>query len=288
MSIITPYVNSKGEEFTQLFQHFPILSNLYTPFEKTYDTIPGIEFCFNNPVIPVALVCCYMAFCYFGQKYMSTREAFDLRMPLAYWNLLLSTFSFIGMARTVPHLLHNLSTNSLENNLCSNAQVTFGGGASGFWVQMFIFSKIPELFDTVFIVLRKRPLIFLHWYHHVTVLLFCWHSYATEASTGLFFVAMNYSVHAIMYGYYCLSALKMRPKWLPPQIITVSQITQMIIGTSLCVFSGVLLRRGGDCQVKKRNVLAGGLMYGSYLYLFAEFAVKRFILAPPKKVKKLE
>ena len=36
-------------------------------------------------------------------------------------------------------------------------------------------------------------------YHHITVLLFCWHSYATESSTGLYFVAMNYSVHAIMY-----------------------------------------------------------------------------------------
>jgi hypothetical protein len=66
------------------------------------------------------------------------------------------------------------------------------------WVQLFILSKIPELIDTVFIVQRKRPLIFLHWYHHVTVLLYCWHSYATEASQALYFVAMNYSVHAVM------------------------------------------------------------------------------------------
>lgn len=42
-------------------------------------------------------------------------------------------------------------------------------------LQMFVFSKVPELGDTVFIILRKRPLIFLHWYHHVTVLLYTWH-----------------------------------------------------------------------------------------------------------------
>jgi hypothetical protein len=48
--------------------------------------------------------------------------------------------------------------------------------------------QIPELGDTVFVVLRKKPLIFLHWYHHVTVLLYCWHSYASRSSAGLYFV----------------------------------------------------------------------------------------------------
>lgn len=36
--------------------------------------------------------------------------------------------------------------------------------------------QVVELGDTLFIVMRKRPLIFLHWYHHVTVLVFSWHS----------------------------------------------------------------------------------------------------------------
>jgi hypothetical protein len=34
---------------------------------------------------------------------------------------------------------------------------------SGFWALMFVLSKVPELGDTIFIVLRKQPLIFLHW-----------------------------------------------------------------------------------------------------------------------------
>lgn len=56
--------------------------------------------------------------------------------------------------------------------------------------------------DTVFLVLRKREVIFLHWFHHVTVLLYCWHAYHHSVAAGLWFATMNYSVHSIMYLYY--------------------------------------------------------------------------------------
>ena len=34
---------------------------------------------------------------------------------------------------------------------------------SSFWASVFVLSKVPELGDTFFILLRKQPLIFLHW-----------------------------------------------------------------------------------------------------------------------------
>ena len=153
-----------GEEFTQLFQHYPILEPLYTNFEKNYNALSFQEFLKANPLIPCAIVTAYMAFCYFGQKYMKDKKAFDLKMPLAYWNLFLSTFSFMGMFRTVPHLLHNLATRNFQDNICQNPSAAFGDGACGFWVMLFVMSKIPELIDTFFIVARKKNLIFLHWY----------------------------------------------------------------------------------------------------------------------------
>ena len=141
---------------------------------------------------------------------------------------------------------------------------------------LFIYSKIPELVDTVFIVLRKRPLIFLHWYHHVTVLLFCWSAYSTLAGSGLYFVAMNYTVHALMYGYYCLQALNVCPKSFPTILITMSQIAQMFVGTGVCLSAWYFMLTGKTCSNDLSNLVAGAVMYGSYLYLFTAFALKRF------------
>ena len=73
-------------------------------------------------------------------------------------------------------------------------------------------------------------------------------------------------------------ALDAKPKWFNPVIITICQIAQMIVGTALCVMSLYLLAMGDvNCAVKADNVIAGILMYGSYLYLFCDFAMRRFV-----------
>lgn len=80
-----------------------------------------------------------------------------------------------------------------------------------------------ELLDTFFIVIHKKKLMFLHWYHHITVLLYCWHCFCHSPSYGIVFVAMNFGVHALMYGYYFLMAVKMKPSWFNPIAITFLQ-----------------------------------------------------------------
>ena len=70
----------------------------------------------------------------------------------------------------------------LESLLVTKASYSFGSGSCGLWVALFIYSKVPELIDTLFLILRSREVIFLHWYHHITVLLFCFQSYRLEVS----------------------------------------------------------------------------------------------------------
>jgi hypothetical protein len=148
------------------------IANAFTlPVERNFDFFTVWTWVHTHPEVPIVSVIVYMLFCYFGQKVMANMKPFDLRYPLAAWNALLSLFSFIGMCRTVPYLLGQLVSMPYEDTICSDPRHTYGVGPVGLWTCLFILSKVPELIDTVFIVLRKRDLIFLHWYHPVTVLL---------------------------------------------------------------------------------------------------------------------
>jgi len=263
-------------------------SILSTPWETRFISTATSEFAKEHYLIPFGIVSVYVLLAFGGSRIMQDRKAFDLRLPLGFWNAALCIFSFIGMCRTVPVLFASILSRPYEQTVCANPLAVYGTGTVGFWVMLFIFSKIPELVDTAFIVLRKKPLIFLHWYHHITVLLFCWNSYATASGAGLYFVAMNYTVHALMYGYYCLQAFGVCPRSFPAVLITIAQIAQMFVGTGVCISTWYFKFFGtSTCHNDMSNMVAGALMYGSYLYLFVEFAVGRYVKKPVKAVKVL-
>lgn len=266
-----------------------MLSSVYLPFEKFYDPAGTLVWMQERPMIPIWACIAYAALIVLGRWYMSKRPAYSWRKILAVWNLSLSLFSWIGAFRTAPQLYYNLLNYPLRSNMCDNPAALYGSGSTGLWVQLFILSKFPELLDTFFIVIHKKPLIFLHWYHHITVLLYCWHSYVTTSPSGLFFVVMNYSVHAVMYGYYFLMAIKMRPKWFNPIVVTFMQLSQMFIGVGVTIVAFYYYKNqieGQTCHIRKENNVAAFLMYGSYFYLFAQFFVARYFKAKVKVEKK--
>jgi elongation of very long chain fatty acids protein 6 len=283
--------NSAGVHYDEFSCLYPTLGKTYTEMEKFYDPIPILNWMQERPIVPIASIVGYCIFCIVGRKVMANREAWKWRKFLAVWNFSLSLFSWIGALRTAPQLYHNLTTMSLRDNLCVDPQISYGSGSSGLWVQLFVLSKFPELVDTFFIVIHKKPLIFLHWYHHITVLLYCWHSYVTTSPSGLFFVVMNYSVHAIMYGYYFLMAIKMKPKWLNAMFITTAQISQMVVGVAVTIAAFYYYKKeGSSCKIERENNIAAFVMYGSYLFLFMQFFIGRYFkvnasTTPSKKKK---
>uniref|UniRef100_A0A7S1ZT57 Elongation of fatty acids protein n=1 Tax=Trieres chinensis TaxID=1514140 RepID=A0A7S1ZT57_TRICV len=272
--------NGGGVEYTEFSCLYSTLGRTYLGFEAYYDPIPVLKWMQGHNSVPIIACVLYGALIGLGKLYMRDRESWKWRRTLAMWNLGLSVFSWIGMARTLPQLVHNLWTMSLRDNLCTNPEITYGSGSTGLWVQLFVLSKFPELFDTFFIVIHKKPLIFLHWYHHITVLLYCWHSYVSTSPSGVFFVVMNYSVHASMYGYYFLMAMKLKPKWFNPIIITCFQISQMIVGVIVTLLAfyyyNTDTNKESPCQIQKENNVAAFLMYGSYLFLFLQFFIRRY------------
>ncbi|CAN0238220.1 unnamed protein product [Ascophyllum nodosum] len=259
------------------------MRSFYTNWEIDYNTrTMWTRLVAHSPWTPLTISALYLAFCYFGPKFMASRKPYDLKYSLVAWNFLLAAFSFVGAARTVPHLLHVLYIYGFKYTICYKPSVWYGSGAVGLWTQLFILSKIPELGDTIFVVLRKKPLIFLHWYHHVTVLLYCWHSYYEQTTYGLYFVSMNYTVHALMYLYYGLAGLRIR--LCQPYYITTLQISQMVVGVAVCCSGGYFIAMGETKYISKPNFQLGVVMYFSYMMLFLQYAFGRFLPGGKKKV----
>ena len=86
---------------------------------------------------------------------------------------------------------------------------------------------------------------------------------------------MNYLVHAIMYFYYGLTALRIHPPWAP--LVTTLQIGQMFVGMFLCAAVWLFSAQGRDCDVSPDNYRAGLAMYASYAALFVAFAGERYL-----------
>lgn len=124
-------------------------------------------------------------------------------------------------------------------------------------------------------MLRKRPLRFLHYYHHVVTLLFCWDAWAVKAEYGGWFAAMNLVVHSLMYSYYALAALKLFrfPNWFRI-FITTLQILQMFGGL------GVVIHNALYCDTHRRNIYFGLAMYFSYVILFCKLFFDSYIRTP--------
>ena len=157
-------------------------------------------------------------------------------------------------------------------------------GRVGLWAFLFCCSKAPELVDTFFIVLRKQKLIFLHWYHHITVFVYCWYHYGNIINLAQWFISMNYFIHAIMYFYYAVRA----SGWYRPPVwvnifITSLQLMQMVFGVCMNVF--IYNRMSADsswyCDGRVETTyfyvyIAFG-MYFSYFVLFAQFFYTTYI-----------
>ncbi|XP_059820878.1 elongation of very long chain fatty acids protein 6 isoform X2 [Hypanus sabinus] len=225
----------------------------------------------------------YAALIFGGRHMMKQRAKFELRKPLVLWSLSLALFSIIGAVRTGAYMVYILTTSGLKQSVCD--QGFYNGPISKFWAYAFVLSKAPELGDTIFIILRKQKLIFLHWYHHITVLLYSWYSYKDMVAGGGWFMTMNYGVHAVMYSYYALRAAGFRVSRKFAMFITMTQITQMLLG---CIVNYLVYEwmQQGQCPSHMHNIVWSSLMYLSYFVLFCQFFHGAYLSSSTRKTLK--
>jgi elongation of very long chain fatty acids protein 6 len=191
----------------------------------------------------------------------------------------------MGAYVTLPYMINTFRTMGFHGTICGNKEYYFARSSISVWSLLFALSKIPELVDTYFIVLQKRPLIFLHWYHHISVMIYGFYQTNSYESTGAPYMMMNYVVHSAMYTYYTITATGYRfPRWVA-QCVTTMQLTQMILGL-IIVIGTIYFKATSTCEGCTWPKLAGALaMYVSYFWLFATLYTRYFRENKGKKHK---
>jgi len=226
----------------------------------------------------------YMVVIFTIKQIMSNRKAFEILTPLRLWNLWLAVFSIAGSLVTSFALVQEIQKNGLVSSY--TRALDFFEGTSGLWTFLFCMSKLAELGDTIFVVLRKKPLLFLHWYHHVATLNYGLMSYIDKTAFNTWIVWLNFSVHAVMYSYYFLAACGIRlPAWFS-RMLTTSQITQFLITLVILAHVGLKMLLGHKVDTSPTSYIFCLLMEISYVVLFGNFFYHSYIKGGGKKFQK--
>lgn len=255
-----------------LLEHVPFVGRI----QEAFNARGSIRWLGETWYLTVVTSCIYLALIYIGRTWMSNREPFQLKRALFMWNVGLAVFSILGAISILPMLIFSIYEYGLPYSTCKSAGV-FNPHVT-LWAFFFVISKVVELGDTFFIVMRKSRLMFLHWYHHITVLMFSWYCLGRmQTGIGHWFATINYVVHSVMYTYYALASCGVK---LPSTValgVTVIQLMQMFLGIGINTILFLYHTKFDDCEFDWFVFRAGVLMYLSYAILFAAYFYDRYV-----------
>ena len=222
----------------------------------------------------------YVAAIFLGRRWMRNRQPFHLRRALTLWNTGLAVFSLFAFLRFFPLLQSGVRERGFSHSVC-NPRLMLTPPCM-LWGLLFVLSKAAEFGDTAFIVLRKTPLNFLHWYHHISVLSYSAYSVARADPMAEWFGTVNLFVHSVMYSYYVLKAFGVRLPRGVAQSVTLLQLAQFAVGLAVLGAVYTQKRAGQPCSSHDDVMWSGVVMYASYMVLFANFFYQRYIKKPNK------
>jgi len=224
----------------------------------------------------------YVLLLFGGRWYMSHRAPFKLNKVLTVWNVGLAIMSIYAFCRVAPEFIFvMLGKNGFHNTICEWPE---HNGATAFWSWILALSKIVELGDTAFIILRRQNLLFLHWYHHVTTLMSWWVMYHWYEPVQQWYVVMNSFVHSFMYTYYALRSLKIRVPRPIAMFITTIQLLQMVAGVTVSLYSyWIMSENPANCPHRNWfGLKVSFAIYVPYTILFAKLFIDSYLVKPKK------
>lgn len=243
-------------------------------FEAKFERDLERQWLYDNWWVALYISLIYVLCVICGQYLMSKRSAFSLRYLLAFWNTCLALFSIMGTIRCLPEFVSVIHSNGMQSSYCSSSY--YFDVRLTFWYWIFVWSKVMELGDTAFIILRKQKLIVLHWMHHVLTLTYAFYVIGEAPASARWMVNMNFAIHSLMYTYYALKALQFRISRSIAMTITISQIMQMIFGLYININAFYILWIGEKCDTSLSASMSGILIYSLFFFLFIQFFRKSY------------
>lgn len=169
----------------RLYHHY---NNL---FSKDIAALPFVQK--NLHTLPFVAVILYALTIFLLPKILkksSKKVGLEVVGLMKWWNLFLSvTSGIMFFAVGIPYVRLVLE-DGFEATMCDANSKLFQPIPMYFFGSLFVYFKYAELLDTVFILIKnpERKVQFLHWYHHITVLLFSWYGMVWKYSAGYYFM----------------------------------------------------------------------------------------------------
>lgn len=166
-------------------------------------------FMLETPVIMFSVLGVYLISVVVLGRFMEGRKALDLRAHIFVYNTALvglSGYMFIEFLTVAVQLEYSFTCEPVDWEYKTDALSLRMVNVS--W--LFFCSKIIELVDTIFFILRKKnsQVTFLHVYHHATMVMNWWMAAKYVPSGQSFFIGVvNSLIHTLMYAYYALACM---------------------------------------------------------------------------------
>eukprot|EP01114_Cavostelium_apophysatum_P019906 TRINITY_DN653_c0_g1_i1.p1 TRINITY_DN653_c0_g1~~TRINITY_DN653_c0_g1_i1.p1 ORF type:complete len:295 (+),score=60.71 TRINITY_DN653_c0_g1_i1:151-1035(+) len=209
-------VDRKAYDYTE----FADISN----FKWKYGITP-----FSHFQIPVFMSLFYLATLFTLQVWMKNKKPFVLKSFTFVHNVILTVLSLAMFVGTTYGAILKYRAQGFWAGLVCEQEAEPIRGPLYYWSYIFYLSKFYELIDSYLLVLKKKPLIFLHVFHHFVMPYVCWAGLEGKWCMALWTSSFwNSFVHIIMYYYYSVSTLGYSPWW--KKYLTGLQIYQFVSG----------------------------------------------------------
>ncbi|XP_050303364.1 elongation of very long chain fatty acids protein 7-like isoform X2 [Anthonomus grandis grandis] len=232
------------------------------------------------PTVVIVLMYLYIVL-WLGPRIMANRKPFKLKEVLIVYNaaqVLFSLYMFYEHLASGWFWDYSFKCQPVDYSANEKAMRM----AKLCWI--YYVSKLTELADTIFFVMRKKDsqISFLHVYHHSLTPLETWFlTRFIAGGHGTLQNLINNLVHTILYFYYMVAAMGPEYQkyiWWKKHLTTI-QLIQFVI-----VFFHAAQLMTNDCGYPK--LMAYGIMIQSVIFfsLFSNFYYQSFI--KPRTVKK--